>query len=796
MKLRVQPIRSSAVDEIVGQLLRRAQLCFRPSVTGVGLALGLATSGAYAFEVQSSSNVEVLEEIVVTAQLREETLQSVPISAQVIQGDTLQRLNLNSLSELSHTVPEFHVGLDGRTSAMYLRGIGSGNNGALDQSVGTFVDDIYHGRSRASAATFLDLARVEILKGPQSIFFGDNAIAGALNIVTNAPGNTFDASARASYGQFNQYAVEGAAGGPVTDTFGIRVAATVNGERGWLHNVIDDTYAPDETNKAARVTLSYQPSSAFDAKWKFEYGKDNQTGGIVQQMVNCPPPAPFAAAGFCSQAIAQHLPTGIDNNNNAFSPGQDTTFETGESVLTANYYVGDHTLTSVSGYYGYSYDLQVDGDGLPQNLLTAAIPEHFHQFSQELRLASATGQTLEYLGGLYFHDARLSAHQFFDYFFLTPSLTPRLPALVPFLPLSQDIRWSEPEKTYSVFASATWNVTESFKASAGLRASEVEKSIDWNLRYGTATEPYAGFVQMPDNLQTTAAGAGLGTPGTLSDSRTDRALMPSAKLQYQIASNAMGYLSYARGFKAGGFNGTDTTGVKSNLAFQPEYVNDFEAGLKTTWLDRRVLLDLNAFLMKYSGLQLTGNYYQPNGAVISLVKNAATSQSAGVEMEAQWLATRDLRFSAEVAYLDAHYVSYPNAGTTLEQQREGLKLQDLSGKPTSLAPRWTENISGTYSLPLWDDYHLTTEVSGYFSSRYFLSSGTDDPLLSQNAYVLLNARLAFEAPDNKWNIAIIGKNLTDRDVLTTGSALPTSLGTLIVNKEMPRSVAAQFSYRF
>jgi len=96
---------------------------------------------------------------------------------------------------------------------------------------------------------------------------------------------------------------------------------------------------------------------------------------------------------------------------------------------------------------------------------------------------------------------------------------------------------------------------------------------------------------------------------------------------------------------------------------------------------------------------LTGNYYQPNGAVISLVKNAATSQSAGVEMEAQWLATRDLRFSAEVAYLDAHYVSYPNAGTTLEQQREGLKLQDLSGKPTSLAPRWTENISGTYSLP-------------------------------------------------------------------------------------------------
>jgi outer membrane receptor protein involved in Fe transport len=767
-----------------------------PSVYLFGISPAFAADDPEAKAAPSDESAVLLEEIVVTAQLREETLQSVPISAQVIQGETLQRLNLDSLSELSQTVPELHVGLDGRTYAMYLRGIGSGNNGALDQSVGTFVDDIYHGRSRASATTFLDLERIEILKGPQSTFFGDNAIAGALSIVTKAPGNAFDAAARALYGQFGQYAVEGAVGGPVTDTFGVRIAGIVDGQRGWLHNVIDGTHAPDETNRGARVTFAFRPNDAFDSILKFEYGKNHQSGGIVQQMINCPPPAPFTTAGFCSQAIAQHLPTGVDNNDNAFSPGQGSSFETGESVLTANYHMGDHTLTSVTGYYGYSYNLQVDGDGLPQNLLTAAIPEHFHQFSQELRLASPTGQTLEYLAGVYFHDARLSAHQFFDYFFLTPSLTPRLPALVPYLPLSQDIRWSEPEKTYSVFASVTWNVTDSFKASAGLRASEVEKSVDWNLHYGTATEPYAGFVQLPDALQTTAAGAGLGTPGTLSDSRTDRALMPSAKLQYQFAPAAMGYLSYARGFKAGGFNGTDTTGVKSNLGFQPEYVNDFEAGVKTTWFDRRLLLDVNTFLMKYSGLQLTGNYYQPNGAVISLVKNAATSQSAGVEMEAQWVVTRDLRLSAEVAYLDAHYESYPNAGVTLAQQRVGLKLQDLSGKPTSLAPRWTQSVTGTYSLPLWSDYHLTSEVTGYSSSRYFLSSGTDDPLLSQSAYVLLGARLAFEAPGNRWNVAIIGKNLTDRDVLTTGSALPTSLGTLIVNKQMPRSVAAQFTYKF
>ena len=749
-------------------------------------------------EVGIRNQIELIEEIVITAQKREESQQRVPLSVQVVDGKTLGDHNINSLTTLSETTPSLHVEPIGRSNDMYLRGIGSGNNSSFDQSVATFEDDIYHGRSRTSASTFLDLNRIEILKGPQSTYFGDNAIAGAISLVTNQPRDEFEAFSRALYGQYGQYAYEGAISGALTSTFAARLAATVNGMTGWLKNTNDGTHSPGQSNKAARLTLLWRPTEKLDISWKNEFGKEGQRGGLVQQIISCPPPAPFKAAGFCSQAIAAGLPTGTRNNLNSFSPGQGTVLNTAETVLTANYHLGGGlTLTSLSGYYYYDYDLLVDGDGLPANLLTAAVPEHFHQFSQELRLTSPNGGVFEYMGGLYFHDSRLEAGQDVDYFFLTPRLTsPGFAALGPYLPLGQNITYTLPEKTYSVFGSATWHATDQWSFSAGLRGSEVKKNIDRTLYYGTATQNYDSVVQLPANLQTLAGGAGLGTPGAMAQSRTDRALMPSAKAQYQFSSTGMAYLSFSRGFKAGGFNGTDITGVAANLPYKPEYVNAYETGLKTTWLDSRLLLNADLFLMDYTGLQVTANNYGPTGAVISLVKNAATARSQGVELEARWLVTSHFQLSAEATYLEAKYRSYPNAGPTTLQQAQGIGIQNLTGRPTSLAPRWSENVTASYELSLGGDYRFTTEAIGFCSAQYFLSSGTDDPFLSQGDYCRLDARLLLQAPENRWDVAIIGRNLTDRAILDMGSALPTSAGSFIVNKEQPRNVAVQFEVRF
>ena len=180
-----------------------------------------------------------------------------------------------------------------RSNNLYIRGIGSGPNQSFDQSVAIFVDDIYHGRSRVTTATFLDLDRVEILKGPQSTFFGNNAIAGAFNILTRKPTDHLEGDARALVSpnglSGGQFALEGAIGGPITDTVGIRVAATFNGQQGWLENINTDYRVPRERNLAGRVTLTYSPSDIFDATLKVEGSRNRNRGGLFLQISNCPP---------------------------------------------------------------------------------------------------------------------------------------------------------------------------------------------------------------------------------------------------------------------------------------------------------------------------------------------------------------------------------------------------------------------------------------------------------------------------------------------------------------------------
>src|SRR5579872_4222390 len=169
---------------------------------------------------------------------------------------------------MSQTTPGIYISPDGPNSNMYVRGIGSGGYESVDQSVSTFVDDIYHGRSRLSSATFLDLDRIEVLKGPQTTYFGNNAIAGALNIVTKKPTNEFEADGRALYGNYGQYALEAAAGGPITDQFGARLAVTANGSSGWIRNVNIGRDTPSQNNLAVRTTFVYRPGEEFDATLK------------------------------------------------------------------------------------------------------------------------------------------------------------------------------------------------------------------------------------------------------------------------------------------------------------------------------------------------------------------------------------------------------------------------------------------------------------------------------------------------------------------------------------------------
>jgi len=225
-----------------------------------------------------------------------------------------------------------------------------------------------------TGATFLDLDRIEVLKGPQSTFFGNNAIAGALNLITKKPGNHFDAWGRALYGMFGQYALEGAMGGPITDTFGARLAVSRNGySRGWIDNVNTGEHVPRVNNLAGRLTLAFNPSENFDVTLKVEGGQHRLEGAFLDeplQWTNCPPPEPLSPSfgGFCNVALATPgVPIGLDNNKMTGLPGQGSSLSTFADVLTLNYRKWEHTFTSVSGFYNYHFNANADFNYVPTN---------------------------------------------------------------------------------------------------------------------------------------------------------------------------------------------------------------------------------------------------------------------------------------------------------------------------------------------------------------------------------------------------------------------------------------------
>lgn len=777
----------------------RALLLFTcPLACAASFMLGTAGT-ARAADAQEATDAE-LASVVVTAQRRAENLQDVPLSAQVIGGAQLSDQNYNDLEDLSQVVPSLHVSAGGATSDMYIRGVGSGNSQYFDQSVGTFVDDIYFGRARSSTDTFFDVDRIEVLKGPQTTFFGNNAIAGALNIVSSQPTRTFDASARALYGTYGQYAVAGAVSGPLSDVLAIRVAGIVDGQDGWIKNVNTGEYEPGEHNEAGRVTAAFTPSSDFDATLKLQASRDEQRGDLYAQWLNCPPPAPYTTGPLCATALAQHVPTYTFphlGDEEADAAGGGTYLSTELSALTMNYRQWGQTFTSVTGYYRYSYDQFLDLSSQPLALATTAAPEQYYQLSQEFRVASATNQPLSYLGGLYFQTDHLDTQQYSNYPFFDGPIksTPPFAPLVPYLPVAQGFINSQPEHIYSAFGSATWNITDQWHLTGGLRYTSDDKSYVRTVAYGTGTQVYGGFVPLPPALQGLPALI-LGTPpGTQSGSATEHAWMPSANLQYQATKDAMLYFSYTRGFKAGGFNGSDTTGIAANIPFAPEYVNAYEVGIKSKWLNDTLLANLDAFRSDYSDLQVVVEEGYNTGNGHAVVRNAAESRSQGFEFEGQWLASEHFRLLTDLTYLDAYYVSYANAAPSAAQLEQGLAAQNLSGAPTEYSPKVSGSVTARFSAVLPREYHFTAELSPFFTSSYYLLA-SEDAEGKQAGYLRLDARLSLESPDRHWGLDLIGKNLTNRQILVFSTIAPTATGSYYDSKDAGANVAIQARYHW
>jgi outer membrane receptor protein involved in Fe transport len=355
------------------------------------------------------------------------------------------------------------------------------------------------------------------------------------------------------------------------------------------------------------------------------------------------------------------------------------------------------------------------------------------------------------------------------------------------------------EHNYSAFGSVSWKATDLLKLSAGLRGSWVKKDYVHNTYSGVATTDFGNIVPF----------AGMPIAATGGD-RSDQGWMPSAGIQYKVSPHAMAYFSYARGFKAGGFNLTDSTGDLTNVPFGPEHVNAYEIGLKSEWFDDRVRLNFDVFRSDYRDLQV-GYFKSRSDAVTkqldAVTGNAAASRSQGVELEGRWAVGRTFRLSSNLTYLDSYYISYANAGASLLQvycatldaatfaaipQCRAFPFpvpptQDLAGKPTDFAPKWSGSITATYTVVFPRDYKIVAELSPFFSSSY----NPDVVLPGPPSYVRLDGRLGLEGAEGNWAVDVIGKNMTDHVIRNFGYSSP-----FTNSKQRPRNFALQFSYRW
>lgn len=480
----------------------------------------------------------VLEEVVVTAQKREERLQDVPVSVTAQSGEQLRAGNLVELETFSMQTPNLHISESAIGDKLFIRGIGSGINPGFEQSVGTFSDGVYYGRSLQTRAQLFDIERVEVLRGPQSTFFGNNAIAGALNITTRRPTQEVAGYINSFYEfEHNERHVEGAIGGALSDTVGVRAAGLVSGLDGWVSNLDTGETEGDEDNRAARVSFDFTPGGRFDATLKLEAGGYEVLGRNLQN-VDCPPAT--GAQGVCAITAAPVLavfgppfdmplvpdfddsfdgytqyngpvPQGFTSAVNTLGaeeagmpippPHPNTRerdladLENFNLTLIMNRELGGgHVFTSVSGFSEYDFDFSQTADFLPVPMVGVDQFENFEQFSQELRIVSRGGEAVDWLAGIYYQTNELSVQEAINLYLPPPYFQPastwftdpcrlplhasdpqcRLPATIAGI---ESLHRQE-EDSYAAFASVTWNLSDSLRTTVGGRYMSVEKILN------------------------------------------------------------------------------------------------------------------------------------------------------------------------------------------------------------------------------------------------------------------------------------------------------------------------------
>jgi outer membrane receptor protein involved in Fe transport len=769
----------------------------------------------------------VLEEVIVTAQKRVESLQDVPIAVSAVSGEKINDIGITGLEELTLYTPNVNINSGRGTPNLFIRGVGSGQNSGFEQSVGMYIDGVYSGRGQLSNVPItMDLERVEILKGPQGILFGKNTIGGAINITTAKPTDQFEGYADALYSPDDgEQLYHVVVSGPIAGDLAGRLAVRYEGMDGWWDNKTLNDEGPDKDNWYARGSLRWDASDTLEVHFKYEYGDFDQSDL----------PAVVYESDFAGQenfAGTVPFPVISDHDKGAGDFSDRNSTETDVAALTVNWDLAFATLTSITAWSAYDMDRV-------QNTDIAAVPaihrtqqEQYDQYSQEIRLVSPGGETIDWIVGAYYQQAELEVSRRYlelDLLLLGPLL--QVPLVNTLDGPTPPSIFDQDSDSWAIFLQGTWNITDRVRVAGGVRYDDETKKLDKQVlsprlgaRFGANTIVFA-------NPANNALIEDLRSHTFFGLDRSEDQVTWSGNVQWDIGDATMVYASVGTGYKSGGydesysnagteirlgdvFTGEPTGGVipgadPSILEYQDESVLAYELGAKMSLLDGAAELNLALFRMEYDDLQvssLVGDVFK--------VGNAGEATSQGFEADGRWLLGERLILGGSIAYLDAEYDDFDTATCTVPQEADPLNnpgclrpdgtniapgesgFQNLEGEPLVYSPDWSANLFVEYAFPLGNNLELRLNADANYRDSFY-STLDLDPATRHDSYTKYNARLALAAVDDKWSVAIVGKNLTDEETNVFNNDVPaTASNSYYGVPERPRSFAVQARYRF
>ena len=761
-------------------------------------------------EEKAKAEEEGIETLTVTAQRREQSIQEVPISMSGYSETMTRDIGASNINDLGRFTPGMETNNTSVTQPRYtLRGITTNDFGiGSDPAVAVYVDGVYIGRGGAAQFNFNDIERVEILKGPQGTLFGRNAAAGAIQVVTHKPSAETEGAVRVTAGNYDRQKLEGMFNTALSDNLYFRMSV-MSDRRDGYYDRVDGGSEGNLDDQGARASLLWDAGMNTEVILRAEYDHVDQDARQVAGLnESIAPGDPFG-----------DIATDVDSNERRHLAGYS---------LEVNHDFESSRFTSLTAYRRFdstNYE-EEDGSAEPRFYFASSDIEDQQQWSQEFRLTSTGSGPLKWTLGANWNREKIDQSSVvnittdtLDTFFLEAGGVP--PEFVTSVPLGMGLAgfaltgfadqlamlsnatgiapedlammiaqanlgrpWTESVNdkgdydSWAVYADATWEVTDKFNLTFGMRYTWDSKDFTIHTRYDNAfIIPIPGVDPVPFGLV-------FAEQIDPSVKRSDdwNAFTPRFVADYHFTDDLMTYFSAAKGFKAGGFNsfGLDP-------AFNEENVVNYEVGMKSDWLDHRLRLNASVFHYDYTDLQIL-KLSGPADQLPTYNVGNADAKGDGFEMELTWLPLDELTISANYGYLDTEYTDYtlfPGEGPE----------DDLTGKPLSSMPKNKVNLSAQYVWTFAGGSDLAARVDYTWVDDRVESSGLD-PNRRIDSYNLTNARLSWRDPSQHWEVAGYATNLFDEEYLLGVGGQGEAIGSPTASRGEPRMVGVEVSYQF